>query len=70
MRDLRIRTRIDDLDVGALTEAMQSDKKRAASGLRFVVLAGIGQGRVASDVPGEMVGAAWAYAQRVGASGV
>lgn len=67
--ELRIPTHIDDLEVDALNRAMQSDKKRAASGLRFVVLDGIGAGRVASDVPQEMVDAAWGYAQRVGGSG-
>ena len=66
---LRIRATLDGLDPAELTEAMQTDKKRAASGLRFIVLDDIGEGRVASGVPPEMVSAAWAYACRVGASG-
>ncbi len=69
VRELRIRATLDGLDTPELMAAMQSDKKRAASGLRFVVLDAIGEGRVADGVPSEMVEAAWAFARRVGASG-
>ncbi len=50
----------------ALGEAMRADKKRADGRLRFVVLDRIGAARVATDVPTEMVAAAWAYARRAG----
>lgn len=46
-----------------LTEAMATDKKRAASGLRFVVLDEIGSARLAEDVPNAFVEAAWDYAR-------
>ncbi len=46
-----------------LTEAMQTDKKRAASGLRFVVLDEIGAARLASEVPEAFVDAAWDFAR-------
>ncbi|OZC04611.1 3-dehydroquinate synthase [Rubricoccus marinus] len=69
VRDLRIRTTLDGLETPELMVAMQSDKKRAAAGLRFIVLDDIGAGRVADGVPVEMVEAAWAYARRVGAGG-
>ena len=51
-----------DLDRDALVDAMGTDKKRTADGLRFVVLEAVGQARLASDVPAEMVRAAWAFA--------
>lgn len=51
-----------DLDRDALVAAMQSDKKRTASGLRFVVLDDVGEARIASDVPAPMVRAAWDFA--------
>ncbi len=51
-----------DLDRQALLAAMQSDKKRTASGLRFVVLDAVGEARIASDVPAPMVRAAWDFA--------
>ena len=51
-----------DLDRDALMDAMGTDKKRTADGLRFVVLDAVGQARLASDVPAEMVRAAWAFA--------
>ena len=41
---------------------MGTDKKRTAGGLRFVVLDAVGEARLASDVPDEMVRAAWAFA--------
>ena len=46
-----------------LTHAMRTDKKRTAQGLRFVVLDDIGRARLVSDVPEEMVAAAWRYAR-------
>ena len=48
---------------GQLTAAMQSDKKRTADGLRFVVLDEIGRARLAADVPDGAVAAAWHYAR-------
>lgn len=51
-----------DLDRDALLGAMQSDKKRTATGLRFVVLDNVGVARIASDVPAPMVHAAWDFA--------
>ena len=69
IRNLRIPTVLNGLDTSALMQAMQTDKKRDASGLRFVVLDRIGEGRIVPDVPLEKVEAAWAYARRVGASG-
>ena len=50
------------VDRDALMGALQSDKKRTASGLRFVVLDEVGHARLASDVPARMVRAAWAFA--------
>ncbi len=49
----------------ALVAAMTSDKKRDASGLRFVVLDGVGVPRLAQGVPEARVRAAWAFARRV-----
>ena len=48
----------------ALVAAMTSDKKRDASGLRFVVLDGVGAPRLASGVPHALVRDAWAFARR------
>lgn len=50
------------LEVGALMEAMGTDKKRTASGLRFVVLEDVGAARLAGDVPETFVRAAWDFA--------
>ena len=47
----------------ALTAAMQTDKKRTAAGVRFVVLDEVGAARLAGDVPPEAVAAAWRYAR-------
>ena len=52
------------LDPVGLTVAMATDKKRTASGLRFVVLDAVGAPRLAEDVPPEMVEAAWRFALR------
>ncbi|MFN3596316.1 MAG: 3-dehydroquinate synthase [Rubricoccaceae bacterium] len=52
---------LGDADVLA---AMGTDKKRDASGLRFVVLDAPGAPRLASDVPPAFVEAAWCYARR------
>lgn len=46
-----------------LTAAMQTDKKRTARGLRFVVLDDVGRARLAEDVPADAVAAAWRYAR-------
>ena len=59
---------LDGVSTDALLEAMGSDKKRDAAGLRFVVLDTPGQPRLARDVPDGMVRAAWAYARRVSAA--
>ena len=50
------------LDRDRLLGAMESDKKRTASGLRFVVLDDVGQARLAADVPAPFVRAAWDFA--------
>ena len=47
----------------ALTEAMKTDKKRTASGLRFVVLDDLGAARVADDISEAAVEAAWRFAR-------
>ncbi|WP_412063696.1 3-dehydroquinate synthase [Rubrivirga sp. IMCC45206] len=52
------------LDPDRLTAAMASDKKRTASGLRFVVLDAVGSARLADGVPPAMVAAAWRHALR------
>ena len=54
---------LDAIPTAALTEAMQTDKKRTAGRLRFVVLDAIGRARLADDVTPEAVAAAWAYAK-------
>ena len=54
-----------DLSTAALIGAMQTDKKRVAGRLRFIVLDHIGQARSAGDVPQEDVAAAWAYAKNL-----
>ncbi len=46
-----------------LVAAMQTDKKRQAGRLRFVVLDEVGQARVTADVTPEAVAAAWEYAK-------
>ena len=48
----------------AVFAAMGLDKKRDRSGLRFVVLDGLGAPRLATSVPEALVRAAWAYARR------
>ncbi|WP_420454254.1 3-dehydroquinate synthase [Rubrivirga sp.] len=55
------------LDPDRLTEAMATDKKRTAQGLRFVVLDTVGEPRLADDVPPAMVEAAWRFALESGA---
>ena len=50
------------LAVDALMDAMTTDKKRTAAGLRFVVLDAVGAARLAADVDEAMVRAAWRYA--------
>ena len=50
------------LDRDALLAAMESDKKRTASGVRFVVLDAVGSARLADGVPAPMVRAAWDFA--------
>ena len=55
----RLAPPVSDLEVGALLGAMGSDKKRTASGLRFVVLEAVGRARLAGDVPEAWVRAAW-----------
>ena len=50
------------LDVGALAAAMATDKKRTASGLRFVVLDDVGEARLAEGVAEADVAAAWRFA--------
>ena len=52
------------LTTDALVAAMTADKKRDATGLRFVVLDGVGAPRLASGVPETLVRAAWAFARR------
>ena len=47
----------------ALVPAMTADKKRDATGLRFVVLDGVGAPRLAAGVPEALVRAAWAFAR-------
>jgi len=49
------------LDVDALMNAMATDKKRTAAGLRFVVLDAVGDARLAENVDETMVRAAWRY---------
>lgn len=50
------------LQIDRLMAAMTTDKKRTASGLRFVVLDAVGAARLTDGVPEPMVRAAWAYA--------
>src|SRR3546814_15715565 len=45
------------LDPDALLAHMHLDKKAQASGLRFVLWAGLGRARVVADVPEDAVGA-------------
>ena len=54
---------LDTIPTPDLVAAMATDKKRGASGLRFIVLDAVGQASVVSDVPDEAVDAAWAYAK-------
>ena len=58
---------LDGVTTDALIGAMQSDKKRGAEGVRFVVLDAPGHPRLARDVPDAFVRAAWDYARRVSA---
>ncbi len=55
-----------DVTDDALVAAMTLDKKRDASGLRFVVLDAPGAPRLASGVPEALVRAAWAFARQEG----
>ena len=48
----------------AVFAPMGLHKKRDRSGLRFVVLDGLGAPRLATSVPEALVRAAWAYARR------
>jgi 3-dehydroquinate synthase len=48
-------------DLSALRAAMQSDKKKAGSRLRFVVLEALGAATVADHVPDKLVDAAWRH---------
>ncbi|WP_246022809.1 3-dehydroquinate synthase [Cognatilysobacter terrigena] len=53
---LELPTRIPSgLDPGALLDRMRLDKKADASGLRFILWDGIGQGRIVRDVPESLV---------------
>jgi 3-dehydroquinate synthase len=45
----------EDVDPGAVTAAMQSDKKTASGTIRWVLLDGIGSAVTRSDVPDELV---------------
>ena len=54
---------LEGLSVEALTEAMQTDKKRDAERLQFVVLKEIGEARVVDRVSSEALEAAWNYAK-------
>jgi 3-dehydroquinate synthase len=54
---------LDGLSNRQLVEAMTTDKKRTAGGVRFVVLDEIGAARLAADVPEAWVEAAWDYAR-------
>lgn len=58
----RLRPPVPDLDVDALMTATQSDKKRTAQGVRYVVLDEVGQARLAADVDETVLRAAWRYA--------
>ena len=58
---------LEDLSADALIDAMKTDKKRGAEGVRFVVLDAPGTPRLARDVPDAFVRAAWEYARRVSA---
>ncbi len=56
---------LEGLSVKALMAAMQTDKKRDAEHLHFVVLDEIGEARVTDRVPPGALEAAWNYAQAV-----
>ncbi len=58
----RLGAPVPGLDVDALMAATQSDKKRTAAGVRYVVLDAVGQARLAADVDEAMLRAAWRYA--------
>ena len=54
---------LEGLSVKALMAAMQTDKKRDAEHLHFVVLNEIGEARVTDSVPPGALEAAWNYAK-------
>ncbi|GAB5534392.1 MAG: 3-dehydroquinate synthase [Rubricoccaceae bacterium] len=56
---------LGDVSTDALMNAMQTDKKRGETGIRFVVLDAPGHPRLAQDVPDDLVRAAWSYARSV-----
>ena len=53
---------LEGLSVETLTEAMQTDKKRDAERLQFVVLNAIGEALVTDEIPPGALEAAWNYA--------
>lgn len=58
----RLGAPVPTFDVDALMAATQSDKKRTAAGVRYVVLDAVGRARLAADVDEAMLRAAWRYA--------
>jgi len=56
---------LEGLSVETLTEAMQTDKKRDAERLQFVVLNAIGVALVTDEIPPGALEAAWNYAKAV-----
>ncbi|MEO0558066.1 MAG: 3-dehydroquinate synthase [Bacteroidota bacterium] len=56
---------LGEIPTDTLMDAMQTDKKRGAEGIRFVVLEAPGHPRLARDVPDPWVRGAWEYARRV-----
>ena len=48
-----------------LLDAMATDKKRDRTGLVFVTLAAVGEGRTTGDVPGALVRDAWDWTRRL-----
>ena len=56
---------LEGLSVETLTEAMQTDKKRNAERLQFVVLNAIGEALVTDEIPPGALEAAWNYAKAV-----
>ena len=57
---LRVKASIAGQPMRPLIEATGADKKRLGGAQRYIVLDGIGEGRVAENVPDAMVEAAWA----------